>query len=71
MWPLCSTVLALSAVPAPADFGRELAFLGGLGVGPSMAAEVVGDTLISIGRGKLHNGKMVIPNGYGGVSVER
>ncbi len=34
MWPLCSTVLALSAIHAPADLGRELALLGGLGVGP-------------------------------------
>jgi len=35
-------------------FGRQLPIVKSLGVGPSMDAAVVGDTLYAIGRGKLH-----------------
>jgi len=46
---------ARPAVGHPEEvYGRQLPIVNNLGVGPTMAARVVGQTLYSIGRGRLH-----------------
>lgn len=45
------------------SYGRELALVKDIGIGPAMAAEVAGDKLYVIGRGKLHVADISNPAG--------